>query len=89
MNNIPMVNVDPLTQAVQEQQTLIKGVRDYALSHYTRGWDVIIECYSDADIMEHIGNVRTVSGAIRKLSPMISAYHSHTKELEAMAKEGW
>lgn len=66
--------IDPLTQAVEEQKALIKGVRDYALAHYDRGWDIIVEAYTDVELMAEIGQVRTVDGAIRKLAPVVKLH---------------
>lgn len=29
---------------------LVEAVKDHALRNYTRGWDVVVECWSDEEI---------------------------------------
>jgi hypothetical protein len=50
------------------KEELVKAVKEYALRNYERGgWDYIIECYMEAELLELIGNARTVQGAIRNV----------------------
>jgi hypothetical protein len=49
------------------KQELIEEVKAHANKNYnTGGWDEIVECLSDDDIADLIGDCRTVSGAIAK-----------------------
>lgn len=51
---------------------LIAAVKAHAIAHYNDGgWDVIVECWEDADIANAIGGARTLAGALRKLAPFI------------------
>jgi len=45
---------------------MIKEVKDYAMAHYTSGWDVIVECWSDNDI-ENVINQEIADGATTPL----------------------
>jgi len=55
---------------------LVEGVKAHALEHYNDGgWDVIVECYTDAEIAEHIGSrVTTVKGALAKFADAVSIW---------------
>jgi len=54
---------------------LVAEVRAHAEAHYEDGgWDVIVECWEDADIEAAIGGARTLGGAIRKLHDVVSVY---------------
>ena len=47
---------------------IAQAVYDHALKNYEHdGWDMVVECYDLAEIMEDMGNARTVAGAIKKL----------------------
>tara|TARA_R100000963_G_scaffold11192_1_gene8167 strand:- start:7 stop:222 length:216 start_codon:yes stop_codon:yes gene_type:complete len=48
-------------------QELVTAVRAHALENYEKGgWDFLVECYSDDEIVDLIGVARTVDGAIKK-----------------------
>lgn len=45
--------------------TLLSKVRGYALGHYDcGGWDVIVECWSDAELAEAITPAETIEQAL-------------------------
>lgn len=53
-------------QSVVDMPALIAGVRKYASENYEtgKGWDHVVECYSDEELAKLIGKCRTVNGAI-------------------------
>ena len=53
-------------------QTLLEQVKAHARTNYCKGWDVIVECYSDNDIQNVIKGKRTLKGAIKAFEPVIS-----------------
>ena len=54
---------------------LVAAVRAHALAHYNDGgWDVIVECWSDADITEFVDNAQTFDGTIAAIARMVSIY---------------
>lgn len=47
------------------EQDLIIAVRDHALANYnTDGWDYLVECWMDGDILECLDGAETVDQAI-------------------------
>ena len=47
------------------EQDLINAVRNHALANYnTDGWDYLVECWMDGDILECIDNATTAAQAI-------------------------
>ena len=63
------------------ERVLIDSIRAYAMKHYNDddGWDFIVECYEDYDILSQIGKARTLKGAIAKLSGTCSALNERRK----------
>ena len=65
--------VDPMSM-------LVHAVRQHANKNYTRGgWDIIVECWSNAEIADAIGGAKTEVGAIRnvaKTARMLGDYRS-------------
>ena len=65
---------------------LIAAVRAYARRNYERdGWDVLVECYSDDDILEIIGKARTFEGAIAKLRRELKGYADYRADIAGSA----
>ena len=52
---------------------LVAGVKAYALEHYNDGgWDVIVECWSDAEIAARIIGVTNLTEAIGEFRAIVS-----------------
>ena len=45
--------------------TLLEQVKQYALDNYENGWDVIVECYTDAELLEDIGSRTTLEEVVK------------------------
>lgn len=46
--------------------TLLAQVRKHAEANYNKGWDTLVECASDEELLEAIGKARTFKGALAK-----------------------
>lgn len=66
-----------------KRRELIAAVRAHAEENYGQGWDIVVECYDDAEIAEVIGRARTVKGAIAKFAPMIDVWGDRRAAAEA------
>jgi hypothetical protein len=65
------------------KSNLVQAVRDYANANYNEGgWDIIVECWSDADIASEIGSVKTISGAIRKVGKVVRVIGDYRSEIQ-------
>src|SRR5580693_7794523 len=54
------------------RQAVIDGVKAHALEHYSDGgWDVVVEAWSDDQILDAASGSRTVSGAVKMLSAVV------------------
>lgn len=42
----------------------VKQIREYALENYEQGWDVVVECYEDKDILELLEKHNTVQATL-------------------------
>ena len=63
--------------------SMVQSVRGFALDHYNRdGWDYLVECWSDADIEEAIGNARTIAGAIAACRKTVRLLNERRTEVE-------
>lgn len=69
---------------MDEKTALVEAVKAYARDHYeTGGWDVVIECHSDAEIAGAIGKAKTVKGAIANVAKAFAlrAFDSRRKDV--------
>jgi len=58
-------------------KNLIEYIKAYALEHYNDGgWDVLVECWSDADIQTHLErhNATTEAKAILAFEKIVSVW---------------
>ncbi len=45
------------------KEEMVKAIRAHARENYNNGWDVLVECYSDQEILSDIGD-KTLEKAI-------------------------
>lgn len=56
-------------------QVLIEAVKMHALAHYEDGgWDVVVECWEDHEIAEHIKDASTPQEAIASFETAVSVW---------------
>lgn len=69
-----------------EMDELVQAVKDHALANYEAdGWDFIVECYTDEELAELIGKVRSVKSAIAKCRSVVKTQADHRSEIQATA----
>lgn len=69
-----------------EHKALIRAVRDHALKNYGRsGWDIVIECWSDEDVSNAIGNATTAKRAICKVRAVVAPVADYRSDIESTA----
>jgi mannitol/fructose-specific phosphotransferase system IIA component (Ntr-type) len=55
----------------KQTDALIATVRAHAEANYDKGWDLIVEAYTDAEIIEQLGNATTPEQAIETISRIV------------------
>ena len=76
------------TNMAQETKTtaeLVQHIKAHALRNYEKGWDTVVECYSDEDIAKVIGNAATERGAMAKMRTHYLPYKSYADDIKATA----
>lgn len=75
-----------------EQPTMtemVEAVRAHAIKNYEKkgGWDIIIECHEENEIIEWIGKAKTIAGAIRNVAEKsgIHDIDSYRRDIQAEA----
>jgi len=64
--------------------SLLARIREHALIHYNEnGWDILVECWTDADILEHIGTDTSFESAIITLSDNLSILDDYRCEMQS------
>lgn len=59
----------------RKPDALVEGVKAHALAHYEDGgWDVVVECWEDAQIAEHIEGADTVEEAVQRFEGVVSVW---------------
>jgi hypothetical protein len=65
---------------------LIAAVKQHAVEHYEQdGWDIVVECYSDAELADIIKRARTAAGAIRKVKAHIKPRADYRADIQSEA----
>ena len=64
--------------------SLIAQIRQHALRNYeTDGWDYLVECWSDAEILEKVKDCRSYNGCIKKLHGTLKSMNEYRREIVA------
>jgi hypothetical protein len=64
------------------QQDLVAAVRAHANENYEQGgWDFLVECYSDEEIVELIGGARSVNGAIKRCADLLGVLDARRQDV--------
>jgi hypothetical protein len=82
---IVAVEID-VTLTDDERTKLVAAVKQHALANYEkRGWDILIECHSDAEITGWLGNATTPEQAIKnvKRNSGIGTADSYRRDIQA------
>lgn len=62
----------------------VSAVRRHAVENYdTDGWDFVVECWSDEDILDRVESARSEAEAIRLVAEDISDLAEYRAEIEA------
>jgi len=72
------------------EHLLIAYIREYASDRYNDGWDVVVECYSDGDILEELSEAQmNLPKAIKSLQAMVDIRNDRKEEQEAEARASY
>jgi hypothetical protein len=64
----------------------LAAIKAHALANYEKdGWDYIVECYDDAQIVEIIKTARTINGAIKMVRARIKPRADYRADIQAEA----
>lgn len=68
----------------EEQKKLAAAVRQHALDNYeTGGWDFLVECWDDSDIILCTGHATTLADAIEQCRQPLALMDERRREVEA------
>ena len=59
-------------QNEEKMPTLLDQVKQYCTENYNAGFDVFVECYSDAELLEEIGTAKSLNSAVKNLKKFVS-----------------
>ena len=64
-----------------QQHELVAAVRTHAMQNYNEGgWDYVVECYSDEDIVEEIDGATTPAQAIKNVGRIVNVRDERRRE---------
>lgn len=64
---------------------LVAKIREHALRNYNQdGWDYLVECYSDNDIILLVAECESYEQAIAKLGRILKAKDEYRNEIRSM-----
>lgn len=65
-------------------KTWAERLRQHATVHYTEdGWDILVECWTDEYIYEHINGCKTYEEAVIACGDVLSVMDGFRKEIQA------
>lgn len=65
-------------------QQMIEAVKRHAVKNYeTDGWDFVVECWSDEDILDRIEGAASEEEAIRLVGEDVGVLAEYRAEIEA------
>ena len=66
------------------KQEMIDSVKAYAEANYSRdGWDVIVEAYTDEEILRRINHCETTAKAISTMRKIAKAHKSYGDDIRS------
>ena len=74
-----------MAQEAKAAAELVQHIKAHALRNYEKGWDTVVECYSDEEIAKIIGNATTERGAMAKMRAHYLPYKSYADDIKATA----
>jgi len=69
---------------MENEQDMIAAVRKYAYANYEKdGWDTVIECMEDGDILELISEAKATNSidAINAVHKIVKMKRDHEREI--------
>jgi len=64
---------------------LVEMIKAHAIKNYNKnGWDYVVECYEDEEILEMIKGAKTFHGAKCKMAPILKIKDEMRREAKAM-----
>ena len=64
---------------------MVAAVKAHAMANYSKGWDVVIECYTDSAIREEVMRCTSITDAIRKMRQGVDIHEGQRREVVATA----
>jgi hypothetical protein len=62
---------------------MVAHVKRHAEAHYNKGWDVVVETYTDDEIAEVIAGCKTPRGAIRVMGQQVKLLNEREREIKS------
>lgn len=68
----------------EAMKDLVRAVRAHAEAHYNQnGWDYLVECWSDEDIAEWVGDAKDETTAILRCADVVGTLDEMRSEVRA------
>jgi hypothetical protein len=73
-----------------KEEEMIASIRVHANMLYNKGWDVVVECYDDGDLLEELSeNGMSLSKTLISLQEMVDCRNDRKEEQEAEARSSY
>lgn len=65
---------------------IIEAVKAHARANYgVKGWDIVVECYSDQELADEIGDAATAEAAIARVALVVGTIRDYEDDIRAEA----
>ena len=73
-----------------DELMMIRSIRMHAQALYNKGWDVVVECYDDGDLLEELSeNDMSLSKTLISLQEMVDLRNEQMEEHQAEARSSY
>jgi len=70
--------------------SITEAVKAHARANYgIKGWDIVVEAYSDSELAAEIGDASTAEEAIAKVGAVVGTIRDYEDDIRAEGGSGW
>lgn len=78
----------PTRESTADLSAIVADVKAHAQHNYAAGWDVIVECYTDEEIIEATQGAETLADALADLRPVVDHWKEGCADAVISSGEG-
>jgi 23S rRNA U2552 (ribose-2'-O)-methylase RlmE/FtsJ len=74
---------------MNQDLNLLQQVKEYAMNNYEKGWDVIVEAYTDKELQEAMTGMKTLFDVVEDFETKGPVYWWNHQRMETRFGDEW